>query len=279
MYHLLRTGCRFSKHSNIIFVCGGLQAEHMRAKFELAFSDILPKYQFVKPEDAMQTYHLDGPNTPLDLGVFERTLGGLSAAIVLFPEAPGSYAEAGYFSQIPDLRTKTLAVFDSNFQGTDSFLSIGPGLEFERRSYFRPIIQMDYKNPNFGPVAKKIREKSPLSHQRQARDLTKMRFLSDLDLHHLLLKLVDLCRIATYTDIEFLIRGLFGNSTKPKRLKQAWAILSAIPQTRSVGEFGHRYCAVNKPSDGHKGEERALRLAIASTIQTAPADFRGLVPK
>lgn len=61
-----------------------------------------------------------------DLLAFEKDLGYLTDAVVLFLDGPGSFAELGAFSQIDSLATKLLVVIASEHHQDVSFISLGP---------------------------------------------------------------------------------------------------------------------------------------------------------
>lgn len=98
MVQLFKNGYYILRHSNIVFVCGGNDDDDMRVQFETFFPSRLNEYEFFKPEFAMENYFSFGDTEPFDIADFETMVADLSLAIVLFPEAPGSFAELGYFS-------------------------------------------------------------------------------------------------------------------------------------------------------------------------------------
>jgi hypothetical protein len=61
-----------------------------------------------------------------DLLAFERDLGYLTDAVIVFLEGPGSFAELGAFSQIDSLASKLIVVIASEHHQDDSFISLGP---------------------------------------------------------------------------------------------------------------------------------------------------------
>lgn len=65
-------------------------------------------------------------NVYSDLLLFEKDLGYLTSAVVVFLEGPGAIAELGAFSQIPSLRERLLVVVNSGEHPKDSFISLGP---------------------------------------------------------------------------------------------------------------------------------------------------------
>ena len=108
MVHFLQNGYNIARQSNIVFVCGGTKPASMRKQFQVQFPKILPNFEFFEPEFAMKSYFTLDDTEPFDISDFEEIVGQLSHSIVLFPEAPGSFAEVGYFSMAPELARKTV---------------------------------------------------------------------------------------------------------------------------------------------------------------------------
>ena len=61
-----------------------------------------------------------------DLLVFEDHIAQLSAVIVLVLESPGSLAELGLFSALPDFREKLLVFVSNHHYAESSFVRLGP---------------------------------------------------------------------------------------------------------------------------------------------------------
>jgi len=61
-----------------------------------------------------------------DLVTFERHLAHLACTIVLFVESPGSIAELGAFSQVPQISDKLLVFMRNDQYEQDSFIHLGP---------------------------------------------------------------------------------------------------------------------------------------------------------
>ena len=61
-----------------------------------------------------------------DLLLFEKDLGLLTSAVVIFLESPGSIAELGAFSQIDILSKRLMVVVKNEYHPTKSFISLGP---------------------------------------------------------------------------------------------------------------------------------------------------------
>ena len=153
---LLEDGFSIARQSNIIFVCGGNEDASMRRQFQAVFPDVLPGFEFFEPEFAMKSYFTLGDRVPFDIAEFEELIGQLSHCIVIFPEAPGSLAETGYFSAKPELASKIVLAIDSKRQRNDSFISLGPAKRIHDVSIFQPNIQFNYENPDFSIAVTKI---------------------------------------------------------------------------------------------------------------------------
>ena len=110
LYELFKKGFTVPRQSNIVFVCGGSEPSDMRRRFQNQFDELMPGYEFFEPEFAMRKYWTLGDDKPFDITTFEELIGKLSHSIVIFPEAPGSFAETGYFSAISEIARKILLV-------------------------------------------------------------------------------------------------------------------------------------------------------------------------
>lgn len=117
----------------------------------------LPDFQIFLPESAMKNLFSGEVAEPFDIADFETLVGELSHAIVIFPEAPGSYAETGYFSAVQPLAKRSILVSDLKYQRDDSFISMGPAKKIGSLSLFQPIIQLDYAAPDFDVVTERIK--------------------------------------------------------------------------------------------------------------------------
>lgn len=61
-----------------------------------------------------------------DLLLFEKDLGYLTSAVLIFLESPGSIAELGAFSQIDSLSKRLMVVVKNEHHPAKSFISLGP---------------------------------------------------------------------------------------------------------------------------------------------------------
>ena len=269
------------RQSNIVFVCGGSKATSMRKRFQEYFEANLSEFEFFEPEFAMKNYFSETDVEPFDVADFEELVGGLSHSIVLFPEAPGSFAEAGYFSAVPELARKTILAVDSSKQKLDSFISLGPAKKIQEASLFHPNIQISYENPDFGLVAERIRRYS-LGKKKKAFVVHGFSEMPSFELFALIRELVSIMTVATLSDLEFIMRGLFSGVISTSKIRKITSILVGSGQLFEAGDFGH--LAVKKKTNsfleirvGAKEKRQELLLTIASMYPNAEPEFLQLV--
>ncbi len=121
MVQLLCNGYSVDRGGSIVFVCGGNEPHHMRPTFKEYCKDNCPDINIFFPEFAMRDY---------------------------FTES----AVKGYFSAVNKLAKKTLLVLNSEYQASDSFISMGPVRAFNQKSDFRDAMYISYKTPHFADV-------------------------------------------------------------------------------------------------------------------------------
>ena len=140
-----------------MFVCGGNNDDDMRVQFRKFCEANAGEFDIFFPEYAMENYFKEMSEEPFNIAQFEEIVGDLSHAIVLFPEAPGSFAETGYFSKTKALYKKTILALDAPRQKSDSFISLGPAKMINEGSNYHPNVQIDYKAPDFDQIIDRIR--------------------------------------------------------------------------------------------------------------------------
>ena len=208
-------------------------------------------------------------------------VGDLSHAIVLFPEAPGSYAEAGYFSAKDALAEKTILALDLKWQGHDSFISMGPARKFNILSRFHGIIQTSYSDPNFDDIVKRLNRIS-LSKNRKNLEISKFSNLSNYEIFCIIYKLFDILTIATIEDIDFMMNSIFETHFSRPRVKQILSILLGSNYIASLGEYGHYYANSHKRDvlkilSGRAHEENSIYLELGAIYVASGIEFRSLV--
>ena len=280
MVHFLKTALVVQRSSNIVFLCGGNDSNHMRTYFKTYCEKHLTDYEIFLPESAMGSIFSDELSEPFDLADFEELVGAISYAIVVFPEAPGSYAETGYFSAIPKLAQKCILVMDYNRQH-DSFISLGPAKKISENSKFYPNINLNYSNPHFNTIVERIRSRRKHKY-RKTLLLDKFSNLSAYEIAAILHTLVRLCRIVTVADVQYLFAAIFRNQFSSSMVQKVFSILVGAAYLKSVGSYGHFVSNARKPSlatikDGFKEMETELRLSLANACQDGDPEFVILV--
>ena len=282
MVNLLNNGFSITRQSNIIFVCGGNSEDSMRRRFQAEFSRLLPDFEFFEPEFAMKSYFSLGDRHPFDIAEFEELVGELSHSIVIFPEAPGSFAETGYFSARPELARKIVLAIDSRRQRHDSFISLGPAKKIHDASLFQPNIQFDYDCPDFSIISTRITERAPLHKTRQHFCVSTFAETSTFELYALIQQLVYLLVLATIDDIEFFLRSIFQSQLSLSKVKKVVSILVGSKRLREVGEYGHitidqRSERLLNVRDGFKTTSEVLTVDISAAFFDAEPEFQALV--
>ncbi len=278
MVQLLKDGYNILNQSNIVFVCGGNLETDMRSKFEEVFPQLLPEYEFFKPEFAMENYFSFGDTEPFDIADFEAMVADLSIAIVLFPEAPGSFAELGYFSGQLPLSRKTVLALDLNHQRSGSFISLGPATKISKTSVFGYPIQLDYKNPDFTIVSTRITDHAKLSKRKRKFSPKEFNELSSFELFALIHRLVDLLVVATGEDIESMLRSAFKSQVSPSRIKKIVSILVGSGRLVEIGDFGHLTVCGERPFaltlvDGAKTELTEISVETSALLYSNQNGF------
>lgn len=278
LYKLISNGFTIPRQSNIVFVCGGSEAHHMRRRFHNEFDALLPGHQFFEPEFAMRKYWTLGDSEPFDITTFEELIGNLSHSIVIFPEAAGSIAETGYFSARPDLSKKILLVINAQHLKKDSFISIGPAKKIADSSIFQPNIQFDYDNPNFELIANRLKDRAPLHATRRAMQIKQFSEMGSFELFAIIHSMVSLLGISTIDDLEFFLRGLFSGHIGTSKTKQIVSILVGSSRLIEVGAYGHLKVSNEEEvilhiKDGAKTEHDVLKVDLSAIYLGADPEF------
>jgi hypothetical protein len=248
----------------------------MRQRFAAYCEQNLHDFEIFFPEHAMPSYFSDDVQEPFDIADFEEVIGNLSHAIVIFPEAAGSYAETGYFSAIDVLASRTILALNTNYQNHDSFISLGPARKIGIRSKFHPVIQIDYNNPKFEDITKRLKRVATQSYKKSF-DIREFSALSSYELFSLIHIIVDFLGIATIPDILYMLRSIFGGKISPSRSRQICSILVGAKYLKEFGDYGH-LARTSKPGlmtvkVGHKSTEAELKLQLAALYQRADQEF------
>lgn len=278
IWDFIKTGFNVHTKSNLIFVCGGNEKTHMRRKFQNKFSSLLSKFIYFEPEFAMRVIFDNIENEPFDLTDFESLIADLSYAIVIFPEAAGSYAELGYFSQNTDISQKTIIVLNACHQGDNSFIELGPVRKINNISSYGFSIQISYEDPDFSLISKKILSRGPKNDRLVHFEIDKFNMMSKFHLFCLVFLIVYIHGIATLEQIVAFFRSHFKQRTKPNLITRIVAILIGANMLGYVSEYKFLTCKVPldnflKIKDTKLRDFRFLNTIIGSIIVEADSEF------
>lgn len=278
---LLKDSYNARRSSNIIFVCGGNEAEDMRMLFREHCSTNLQEFEVFFPEFAFENIFSSAPDEPFDITDFETLVSDLSHAVVVFPEAAGSYAETGYFSAIEQIAKRCILVLDIKYQKQDSFISLGPAKKISTQSVFFPLIEIDYGNPNFDSVTERIRRIDQKKYKKHLK-IDSFGEISTYEIACLIHQIVDILTIATIEDIQFFFRAIFKNRYSAPNVSKIASVLVGANYLRNISEYGHLSVNSEKPNllelrDGHAAKDLAIRLSLAEIYQDSDQVFLDLI--
>lgn len=276
----LRCAYNIRKNSNIVFVCGGNDEEHLRRKFIKFCEEEKKEIQIFLPEYAINTVLGSDVDEQFDLSDFEELVADLSHSIVIFPEAPGSWAETGYFSAIEKVSKSCILALNSEHQG-DSFISLGPALKIERSTIFRPNIFLDYKNPRFNVLVDKIKSRN-FSDAMRRFVIDDFSRLTAYEICGLICGIVDLLSTATCDDVFSFMKIISGNRFKKGKVRQYLSVLVGAGFLLKFGDYDHLRLNRKKPRiihtiEGYVIQENLLKLELLNLYQSEYAEFAHLV--
>jgi hypothetical protein len=229
------------------------------------------------PECALKHYFESISDYAIDLVNLETCIADLSHAIVIFPEAAGSYVETGYFSAMPNIAEKIVLALDVKFQADCSFISLGPAKMINDVSRFDGVVQVSYKEPNFSDIVRRLK-KFKVPQIKQKLELKEFKNLPTYQRFCLISKIFDILSPATIDDILFMLRGLFHNRINETEIVELIYILIGAKYIRSVGEYG-QYIRGHMPEllflrDGFASEDRKIRLELTCLYESKGREFQ-----
>lgn len=284
MVHFLRNGCSLKERSNIIFVCGGNKPTAIRQQFLDYCSKNFKEIEPFRPEDAMPNVALSASVKKFNIAHFEELIGELAHAIVIFPEAAGSFAEVGYFSKTK-LAEKVILASNFKYHAKESFISLGPAQIYNDKSKFRGYIQLNYnlrnKSKKFEAVIEAI-QKITLKSRLKPLTLKTFSSLTAYDQMCLIYGLFDFLQLATFEDIISLLHSIFNGQFSKDKVQKIISILYGSKYIFEVGKFGHYRIDKEKakllePLNGFKAEATRIRLEISAINASASSDFSELI--
>ncbi len=267
---LIRKGVLFPRKSNIIFICGGNGEENLRPRFIKYLEQSMHKFRAFQPEYAIG-HVLSEVDEPFNLSNFETLIGHLSVAIVIFPEAAGSYAEAGYFSANANLAKKSILVLNQKYAATDSFLSIGPARLISERTIFHPLIHLDYEDPNFRIIVERIQQRIGSGPNKKGFEEKPFKELNQFDKFNLIFCIFWLLQSASIDDVVYIIKALFSNRVSDKEIRSLSSVLIGAKILKGTDDEGnyavsHGEDACFSIRDGFRKYATAIKIEIAGLL-------------
>lgn len=241
----------------------------MRPRFMSYCAEAQVEYLLFQPEYAIDYAH-SLSDDPFNLSAFEKLIGELSLAIVIFPEAPGSFAEAGYFSAFDSLANKSILILDQDRLDKDSFLSLGPAKLIGDKTRFHPQIQMSYAAPDFSGIISRIRERGRLSRRKSFPDTTYSRtdYFDKFSIVHCIYNILE---VATVDDVLYICRGLFSGRADIGQIREVSSILLGAGLIKPHGDAGQFSAGpierINCTTrDGFNEERNSIKVEVMSLL-------------
>lgn len=243
MVSLLKKGYKSFRNNDIIFVCGGNEDNNMRPKFTKYCNTLSSfDYKVFHPEHAFDLLTEFDHSGNFNLSEFELLIGELSHSIIIFPEAPGSFVETGYFSANKNILKFSILALDEKFIGKRSFINLGP---VKIMSQYNTVFNIDYDDPNFANLTDYIKN---FGTKRTTSNINIDKFgeAASQDLFYLTFQLVYFLKRCMFDDLDFFFRAIFKNSYSKDKMIEILAVL-----------VGSKYLTLDKdgvikPSSGAK---------------------------
>lgn len=197
------------KNRFIMFVCGGSLHEgetSLRKQFVAWAETNLPDCVSLMAEDALKDSFAQEGSAFVNLSKFETILAEVTDCILIFPESPGSFAEAGFFSN-SKVRNKTLVINPFLFQTSESFLNLGPIDTINSFSFLKPTVLLNASD--FTPIRSRLQDRVKRPEQRER--LPYLKF-SDFNFKQKLLVVFEMLRLlhlASLKTLRFVLKACF----------------------------------------------------------------------
>jgi hypothetical protein len=198
----------------IVFVCGGNDKPRkpaVRSRFIDYAKRNIPGVRVFLAENAAQDLLSHSKPRFLNVAEFEQLLADIADCVLIFPESPGSIAEAAYFSHDEKIRRKILVVSDLELQSEDSFINLGPLALINDESVFRPVIQIDYRRPvyHFHHIKKRLARH--LTGRREQVDYSRNENLGPREILFLVYELVRVFGVINLGGLRLCLGNILGS--------------------------------------------------------------------
>lgn len=247
------------KNRFIMFVCGGKLGDghsSLRKQFINWAQENLTEFVCVMAEDALADNFAGEGRSFVNLAKFESIIADVADCVILFPESPGSYAEAGFFSNSRIIREKTLVINPLSLQTADSFLNLGPIETISSFSFLRPTMLLN--TTDFTPVGERLKERVKWPEHRERLPYQKFGQFTFKQKLLVVFEILRLLRMANLKTLRFAIRMCFGGNPQYAELRHLLRILLAAKFIVREGENFRTVAGISLVEIEHLEVERVL---------------------
>ncbi len=247
------------KNRFIMFVCGGTLDGgelSLRKQFVVWAETNLPDFVCLLAEDALKDSFAQEGRQFVNLAKFESILADVADCVLIFPESPGSFAEAGFFSNSKVIRAKTLVINPLQLQTSESFLNLGPIDTINSFSFLKPTVLLNASD--FTPIRSRLQDRVRWPEHRER--LPYLRF-TEFDFKQKLLvvfEVLRLLRLATLKTLRIVLRACFDAAPQNSELTHILRILLAAKFIRREAEYFRAVPGLNLIEIEHLEIERVF---------------------
>jgi hypothetical protein len=222
----------------IMFVCGGKLDEgsiSLRKQFVSWAGTNLPDFVCLMAEDALKDSFTHEGRQFVNLAKFESVLADVADCVLIFPESPGSYAEAGFFSNSKVICAKTLVINPLDLQTSESFLNLGPIDTISSSSFLKPTLLLNASD--FNPIRLRLQERVKAPEHRERLPYLKFNKFNFKQKLLIVFELLRLLRLANLKTLRFALRSCFDANPQSSELTHLVRILLAAKFVRREAEY------------------------------------------
>lgn len=206
--------------------------ESQREKFLDWAARELPDFVFLLAEDALDRNLVGESREFVSLTDFEELLASVADGLLIFPESPGSHAEIGFFSNSPNVKTKTLVANLLEYQTKESFLTLGPIHQISSGkdpTFLQPVFLTESSGTiDFDPVRDRLRNNFKAAREPQYLPYKKFRELSYKERLCVAFEMVRLLEPVDINTLRYAIAKCFRTNQTSKDLRHLLRILMAL---------------------------------------------------
>jgi hypothetical protein len=226
------------KNRFIMFVCGGRLDEgelSLRKQFVVWAETNLPDFVCLLAEEALKDSFGQEGRRFVNLAKFESILADVADCVLIFPESPGSFAEAGFFSNSKVIRKKTLVINPLQLQTSESFLNLGPIDTISSFSFLKPTVLLNALD--FTPIRSRLQDRVKLPEHRERLPYLKFTQFNFKQKLLVVFELLRLLRLADLKTLRIVLRACFDATPQYSELTHILRILLAARFIRREAEY------------------------------------------